>query len=127
LIKESMGHGMLEGGRSRHAAEMTAAFRPFPAWPDAAPMRFRIFIVRSFGNERNTEVHLSDHRFKVGQSVKYGRVGPRHQLGSSGVYQVTQLLPFEGNEWLYRIKSLDEPNERVAKEAELERVTGQNL
>jgi hypothetical protein len=83
-----------------------------------------IFVVQSWiGNRSNTEGHLSDHQFKVGQSVKYCRVGPRHQLGSSGVYTITQLLPAEGDEWLYRIKSLDEPHERVARETELERVT----
>jgi hypothetical protein len=65
---------------------------------------------------------LGDHRFKVGQSVKYCRVGPRHQLASSGLYKITQLLPAEGDEQLYRVKNADEPHERVAKETELERV-----
>jgi hypothetical protein len=64
---------------------------------------------------------LGDHRFKVGQSVNYTS-GPRSQPGSSGVYKVTQLLPPEGDEWHYRIKSADEPHERVAKEADLKRV-----
>jgi hypothetical protein len=33
------------------------------------------------------------------------------------------LLPAEGDECLYRIKSADEPLEQVAKESELERAT----
>ena len=59
---------------------------------------------------------MGDHRFKVGQSVNY-TPGPR-----SGVYKITQLLPPEGEERQYRIKSADEPHERVAKETDLKRV-----
>src|SRR5262249_38772178 len=70
----------------------------------------------------NTGDPLSDHRFKVGQCVNYTS-GPRHQRGSSGVYRITQLLPSEGAECLYRIKSTDESHEHVAKETELERAT----
>jgi len=65
---------------------------------------------------------LSDHRFKVGQSVNYTS-GPTSQRGASGVYRITQLLPSEGTERLYRIKRAAEPHERVAKETELERGT----
>jgi hypothetical protein len=43
-------------------------------------------------------------------------------LGLGHVYQITQLLPAEGDDRLYRDKSADEPHERVAKEIELERV-----
>jgi hypothetical protein len=64
--------------------------------------------------------HLDDHRFKVGQSVNY-MSSPRSQAGSSGVYKITQLLPLEGDERQYRIKSADEPHERVAKETDLKR------
>ena len=60
--------------------------------------------------------NLGDHRFKVGQSVNY-TPGPR-----SGVYKITQLLPPEGEELQNRIKSADEPHERVAKETDLKRV-----
>ncbi len=65
--------------------------------------------------------HLGDHRFKVGQSVNYTS-GPRIQAGSGGVYKITQLLPPEADERQYRIKSADEPHERVAKETDLKRV-----
>ena len=41
---------------------------------------------------------------------------------ASGVYQVTQLLPPEGKVLQYRIKNINEPHERVAKESELRRV-----
>jgi hypothetical protein len=73
----------------------------------------------------NAEGHLSNHRFKVGQSVEYSfGVGGLRRLpsGSGGIYKITQLLPAEGGERLYRVKSADEPHERVAKEIELKRI-----
>jgi hypothetical protein len=41
--------------------------------------------------------------------------------GTSGVFKVTQLLPSEGDDRQYRIKSPAEPHERVAKESQLAR------
>ena len=61
---------------------------------------------------------MSDHKFKVGQSVHY-----RGDGGTSGVYQVTHLLPAEGDDRQYRIKSANEPHERVAKESQLHRAS----
>jgi hypothetical protein len=59
---------------------------------------------------------MNRHQFKVGQSVYYlGRES------ASGTYQITQLLPPEGGEYQYRIKSAREPHERVAREHELGR------
>jgi hypothetical protein len=60
---------------------------------------------------------VSGHKFKIGQLVNY--------LGRDrayGVYQVTQLLPPEGNVFQYRIKNINESHERVAKESELRKV-----
>jgi hypothetical protein len=59
---------------------------------------------------------MSGHKYKIGQLVNY--------LGrdrAPGLYQVTQLLPPEGEEFQYRIKNINEPHERVAKERELRR------
>jgi hypothetical protein len=63
---------------------------------------------------------LSNHKFKIGESVLYrSRI---HGPGASGgVYKVTQLLPSESDDCQYRIKSFDEPHERVVKESELKR------
>ena len=47
-------------------------------------------------------------------SGPYGR-------GGASVYKVTQLLPSEGDDRQYRIKSSNEPHERVAKESQLNR------
>jgi hypothetical protein len=67
----------------------------------------------------STEINLSDHRFKVGQSVLYTS-GP-YGGGTGGVYKITQLLPPEGDDRQYRIKSASEPHERVVKESQLNR------
>jgi hypothetical protein len=59
---------------------------------------------------------VSGHKYKIGQLVNY--------LGrdrAPGVYQVTQLLPPEGEVFQYRIRNVNEPHERVAKENELRR------
>jgi hypothetical protein len=57
------------------------------------------------------------HKFKVGQLVNYSaKVGVR--TSPSG-YKIVRLLPTEGGQYLYRIKSADETFERVAREQEL--------
>ena len=62
---------------------------------------------------------LSDHKFKLGQTVHYTS-GP-YGRGGGATYKITQLLPSEGEDRQYRIKSADEPHERVAKESQLVR------
>jgi hypothetical protein len=62
---------------------------------------------------------VSNHKFKIGQSVNCtsGRFGV---AGSAiGIYKITQLLPPEGDDFQYKIKSAAEPHERVAKESQL--------
>ena len=63
---------------------------------------------------------MSGHKFKIGESVLYTS-GIYGRGAASGVYKVTQLLPPEGDDRQYRIKSSDEPHERVVKERELTR------
>ena len=63
---------------------------------------------------------LSDHRFKLGQTVHYTS-GPYGRGGGNAIYKITQLLPPEGDDRQYRIKSSDEPHERVVKESQLAR------
>jgi hypothetical protein len=60
------------------------------------------------------------HKFKVGQLVDYS---PNRMsiAGSSRGYKIMRLLPREGAELLYRIKSPAEAFERVAKEQDLAR------
>jgi hypothetical protein len=61
---------------------------------------------------------MAHHKFKVGQFVDY-RPGRLSSALSASKYKVLRLLPAEGRDLLYRIKSVDETFERVAKEHEL--------
>ena len=63
---------------------------------------------------------MTDHKFKIGQTVQYTS-GPYGRGSSSSVYKITQLLPPEGDDRQYRIKSASEPHERVVKESQLAR------
>jgi hypothetical protein len=60
------------------------------------------------------------HRFKIGQSVNYTSAAAGASRGN-GIYKITQLLPPEGDDFQYRIKSAAEPHERVVKESQLDR------
>ena len=64
---------------------------------------------------------VNNHKFKIGQSVNYTS-GPFGAGIATGVYKITRLLPLEGNDFQYKIKSAAEPHERVAKESQLDRV-----
>jgi hypothetical protein len=66
------------------------------------------------------EGNVSGHKFKIGQTVRYG--APFGQVAAAD-YKVTQLLPAEDDELQYRIKRADEPHERVAKESQLKRAS----
>jgi hypothetical protein len=63
---------------------------------------------------------MSQHKFKVGQSVDYHA----NHLGvpvSLKAYTIVRLLPSDGNDLQYRIKSASESFERIAKERDLGR------
>jgi len=64
---------------------------------------------------------VSEHKYRIGQSVHF--TSNSYDRGSSsGVYKVTGLLPAQNDgDRQYRIKSADEPHERVAKESQLGR------
>ena len=62
---------------------------------------------------------MAQHKYKVGEFVDYS---PRRLSSgslSASRYKILRLLPAEGSDLLYRIKSVDETVERVAKEYEL--------
>ena len=63
---------------------------------------------------------MQNHKFKIGQSVSFTS-GPFGQGMTNDVYKVVQLLPPEGDDCQYRIKSANEPHERVVKESQLDR------
>ena len=60
---------------------------------------------------------MASHRFKVGQIVTIKPAFSRNVPG--GVYIATKQLPENRGEFEYRIKSVEEVHERVARESEL--------
>ena len=73
------------------------------------------------GDATGWRVLCSGHKYKIGQSVQFTS-GPFGRGAATGIYKVTQLLPPEGDEYQYRIKSANEPHERVVKESQMDRV-----
>jgi hypothetical protein len=59
------------------------------------------------------------HKYNVGDTVHYSSNVMR-RFGATGRFSVVKLLPSEGAEAQYRIKSATEPHERVAKESQLD-------
>jgi hypothetical protein len=57
------------------------------------------------------------HKFRNGQHVNL--LPPMSRHASGGVYEVTKKLPERAGEYEYRIKSSNEPHERVVRESEL--------
>jgi hypothetical protein len=64
---------------------------------------------------------MTQHKFRVGQTVELVAPSRRHALG---VYQIVALLPIEQGEPQYRIKSVTEAHERRAFEHELRAAGG---
>lgn len=60
------------------------------------------------------------HKFNLGQIVAFHPQG-RGIQAAAGAYEVTRLLPSDGESLQYRIKSLRETHERIAREDQLER------
>jgi hypothetical protein len=58
------------------------------------------------------------HKFNLGQTVHYmsSMIGRK---SASGSYRIVRLLPPDGDDFQYRIKSVAEAYERVAKESQL--------
>jgi hypothetical protein len=59
-------------------------------------------------------------KFRSGQTVQLSR-SMMSRSAPGGDYKVVRQLPDDGGEPRYRIKSVNEPYERVAKESEMER------
>jgi hypothetical protein len=67
------------------------------------------------------ELPLRLHKYQVGETVYY--TSPTFgRAAATGSYIVVKLLPSEGDDYQYRIKSSGEAFERVAKESQLDRV-----
>jgi hypothetical protein len=67
------------------------------------------------------DVAVMAHKYRVGETVYY--TSPTFgRTSASGSYTVVKLLPSEGDDYQYRIKSSGEAFERVAKESQLDRI-----
>lgn len=62
---------------------------------------------------------MSNAKFKIGQMVNFHPARP--SVPVSNEYKILRLLPREGREQEYRIKSVAELFERIARESELSR------
>ena len=68
------------------------------------------------------DLSVPRHKYKVGQMVDF--IPSRAAVPASvRAYKILRLLPQEGGEPLYRIKTIAEAFERIAKESELVRST----
>ena len=66
------------------------------------------------------EIPVRTHKYQVGEMVYY--TSPTFgRAAATGSYTVVKLLPSEGDDYQYRIKSSGEAFERVAKESQLDR------
>ncbi len=66
------------------------------------------------------EIPARMHKYRVGEAVYY--TSPTFgRAAATGSYTVVKLLPSEGDDYQYRIKSSGEAFERVAKESQLDR------
>jgi hypothetical protein len=63
---------------------------------------------------------LKEHKFEIGQTVFYTS-RPLGHMAANGSYRIVKLLPSDGEDYQYRIKSATEAFERVAKESQLDR------
>jgi hypothetical protein len=60
---------------------------------------------------------MQNHKYRVGQRVNF--TGPVRNNSPSGEYEILRVLPSNGGELLYRIKSRHETYERVVAEDQL--------
>ena len=60
---------------------------------------------------------MLSHKFRIGQRVEFNPASSRSVPGGS--YEIKKRLPESRGEFEYRIKSVNEPHERVVRESEL--------
>lgn len=76
----------------------------------------RLQPTRRRARVHNPENRMAAHRFKVGERVIF--YSPRRSIEPS-IFTILRLLPAEGQDPTYRVKSAEESFERVANEREL--------
>jgi hypothetical protein len=71
------------------------------------------------GISRCVKERALKHKYIVGETV-YFTASNVARPAASGTYEVIKLLPTDGDDFQYRIKSSTEAFERVAKESQLD-------
>lgn len=62
---------------------------------------------------------MDNHKYRRGQRVVFAH---KYLSAAPGVYEITATLPYDGAVFSYRIKSGNEPHERVAREEQISAV-----
>jgi hypothetical protein len=108
------------------------ATRPSSATPIRAPSIAPRLAIKSAAKMIRTssppvqpvvahDIAIMAHKYRVGEAVYY--TSPTFgRAAATGSYTVVKLLPSEGDDYQYRIKSSGEAFERVAKESQLDRI-----
>ncbi len=69
---------------------------------------------------RTACAEMATHKFRVGEKVQF-LAGLGVRFATSEIYEIVQQLPESDGEYHYKIKSVDEPHLRMAKESQLRR------
>ena len=77
-------------------------------------------VVGTFDLVFTLESSMLSHKFHIGQLVQLARAISRNVPGGS--YEIIKKLPESHGEFEYRIKSMNETDERVTRESELQSV-----
>lgn len=106
----------------RKAPRPATAAAPRPA-PKQAPVAAPAPIIHTLSPPVQPivvpDVPVRAHRYHVGDTVYY--TSPSFgRAAATGSYTIVKLLPSDGDDYQYRIKSSGEAFERVAKESQLE-------
>jgi hypothetical protein len=106
--RNPVGKASLIAGASSMSAAKTASKMIHTASPPMQPLA-------------TSEISLKSHKYQIGEMVYY--TSPTFgRAAATGSYQVVKLLPSEGDDYQYRIKSSGEAFERVAKESQLDKM-----
>lgn len=110
-------------GKSAKSAKAAESRRPVASMKQAVPADAIIRPVSLPVAPPSATISLPRrlHKYEVGEAVYF--TSPSFgRAAATGSYTVVKLLPSEGDDYQYRIKSSGEAFERVAKESQLERV-----
>jgi hypothetical protein len=88
----------------------------YPIWDYSVG---RSYQDRELGRHFRVMEKALKHKFGVGETV-YFTASNVARPAASGTYEVIRLLPTDGDDCQYRIKSSTEAFERVAKESQLD-------